>query len=226
MMWNEVKIVDGKKPCGCCKKLLPVSSFAKSATLKCGYRSDCKECRAAKKRVGWVKRDRRRKIVDGKQECATCKRNLPVNGFYKSKATYSGLEHRCKECGLARKRKTYNENPESRVKIKRRSVIYHHKNKDKQNHARRRNALIGNYGITIADYDRMFEEQEGNCKTCGLPEINQRLSIDHCHETGKVRGLLCSRCNMILGHVEENTETLWKMIEYLREYEVAKLKGN
>ena len=85
-----------------------------------------------------------------------------------------------------------------------------------------RKSNLKKYGISLEDYDRMFEKQNGNCKTCGLPEINQRLAVDHCHETGKVRGLLCSRCNLVLGRVEENTETLWNMIEYLKEHSLER----
>lgn len=73
------------------------------------------------------------------------------------------------------------------------------------------------YSITIDDYDRMFEEQSGNCAICGLPEVNQRLSVDHDHKTNKVRKLLCGRCNRCLGLVEESETTLQNMIKYIQE---------
>jgi hypothetical protein len=68
----------------------------------------------------------------------------------------------------------------------------------------RRNALKTRYGITTADYDRMFEEQGGVCKLCNRnPHKKTRLSVDHSHSTGFVRGLLCIPCNRSLGLLED-----------------------
>ena len=82
--------------------------------------------------------------------------------------------------------------------------------------------LIKNkYGMTVADYDRMFEEQGGVCKiceqTCNHPQRREAgtLSIDHCHTTGKVRGLLCSKCNTAIGYFDDSINTLKRAIDYL-----------
>ena len=78
------------------------------------------------------------------------------------------------------------------------------------------------FGITVEDFDRMFEEQGGVCKICGCPETrtqNERvtmLSIDHCHSTGRVRGLLCDACNTAIGRVDDRIDLLEKAIEYLK----------
>ncbi|KKN59760.1 hypothetical protein LCGC14_0538500 [marine sediment metagenome] len=69
------------------------------------------------------------------------------------------------------------------------------------------------YGITLAEYDEMFETQDGVCAICELPSINCRLSVDHDHKTGKVRGLLCHPCNMSLGVYEKRKD---KFEDYLR----------
>ncbi len=77
------------------------------------------------------------------------------------------------------------------------------------------------YGITLADYDRMFEEQNGRCWMCQRPGNKfgrgrmGRLHVDHNHKTGKVRGLLCYCCNGILGLANDSTETLARGISYL-----------
>ena len=83
----------------------------------------------------------------------------------------------------------------------------------------RNNRLKHDFGITLVDYDRMLAEQRGVCKICkmgstckGKPE---RLSVDHNHETGKVRGLLCRRCNRALGAFRDNPDVLRAAIEYL-----------
>jgi len=77
--------------------------------------------------------------------------------------------------------------------------------------------LRKNYGITIDDYNKMFEEQNGCCKLCGRHQSEQkfRLCVDHNHETGRVRGLLCTRCNVGLGYYERFS---LKIITYLGKY--------
>jgi hypothetical protein len=79
------------------------------------------------------------------------------------------------------------------------------------------------YGITIEDYEKMLEEQNGVCAICSKPETNidyrtakpRKLSVDHCHETGKVRRLLCEYCNTGLGKFHHDTQLLKKAIDYL-----------
>lgn len=70
------------------------------------------------------------------------------------------------------------------------------------------------YGMTIEDYDKMFIAQGGRCAACGK-EFEKNLCVDHDHKTGKVRGLLCSNCNLVLGLVEDEPERLAKLQKYL-----------
>ena len=70
------------------------------------------------------------------------------------------------------------------------------------------------YGITPEDYDLMYEQQKGNCAVCGT--FKARLFVDHSHEDGKVRGLLCTNCNTGIGMFHDNTDHLKKAIEYLQ----------
>lgn len=74
------------------------------------------------------------------------------------------------------------------------------------------------FGITIDDYFGMLIAQAGACKLCGRNELEngRDLAIDHCHATGKVRGLLCHPCNTVLGHVQDDAALLQKMIEYIK----------
>jgi Recombination endonuclease VII len=55
-------------------------------------------------------------------------------------------------------------------------------------------------GVSTEDYERMLAEQGGGCAICGAPPKTRRLHVDHNHKTGKVRGLLCFRCNRALPH--------------------------
>lgn len=72
------------------------------------------------------------------------------------------------------------------------------------------------------DYEQMFVSQEGVCKICQQPErrtrkgLQVRLSIDHSHATGKVRGLLCYRCNVALGFLQDDPVRLQRAVEYLQ----------
>ena len=77
------------------------------------------------------------------------------------------------------------------------------------------------YGISLEDYERMYAEQGGVCKICSLPanHNSNHLCIDHCHETGKVRALLCDLCNRGLGYFKDDTRLLDRASDYLRSYE-------
>lgn len=73
------------------------------------------------------------------------------------------------------------------------------------------------YGITIDDYNRLFEEQLGSCKICKRHQslFKKALHVDHNHETGKVRGLLCHSCNAGLGRFKENPVIIAAALEYV-----------
>ena len=68
------------------------------------------------------------------------------------------------------------------------------------------------YGITQQDYERMYYEQNGKCAICGK---EKKLVVDHDHQTGRIRGLLCHRCNSHLGYINDSPDILLKTISYL-----------
>lgn len=74
---------------------------------------------------------------------------------------------------------------------------------------------IRSYGITVDDYNRMLEDQDGGCYICGGTDKDRALSIDHDHSTGTVRGLLCSNHNRALGLLGDNPELLVAAHRYL-----------
>ena len=83
------------------------------------------------------------------------------------------------------------------------------------------------YNLTDDAYEQMIKDQNNCCAICGQPETKMdhqhgtvaRLAVDHCHTTGKVRGLLCSRCNVTIGRVGESVEILKAMVAYLEKYQ-------
>lgn len=88
------------------------------------------------------------------------------------------------------------------------------------------------YGITSEQYSEKLQEQKSVCDICKMPETRivrvnakkyktekrPRLSVDHDHETGEVRGLLCTKCNIALGHMQDSIEILESAIIYLKKW--------
>ena len=138
---------------------------------------------------------------------------IPVNvaiEIVKPKSTYY---QRNKEKVKARL-KEYNERPEVKAKTK---IVASKKMQRRK---------LSQYGMIQEDYDAKLNEQNFVCEICKNPEtsydsrlkLTKRLAIDHCHETGKIRGLLCGKCNLTLGRMNENIEHLQSMINYIIKY--------
>ncbi len=126
------------------------------------------------------------------KRCGQCKIEKPADAFYGKKTT-------CAECHKQNMREYRKKNPE---------II-------------RKTNLKRCYNLTVAQYEKMREIQEGNCKICGSNESKEyykKLSIDHCHTTGKVRGLLCKSCNHGLGNFNDDISTMQKAMEYLKDH--------
>lgn len=73
-------------------------------------------------------------------------------------------------------------------------------------------ASLSKYGLTVEQYEAMEDEIDGMCPICS---VSQRLVVDHCHLTGKVRGLICNRCNRALGMFRDSPGRLERAIEYI-----------
>lgn len=127
--------------------------------------------------------------------CAKCRTEKPVEGFHRSSKSKDGRQPVCAACNKERL-----QSPENVAR-------------------RQRYAWLGclkKLGITEDDYNKMFDEQMGLCAICHKPEIDIKLAVDHCHETGKVRGLLCKRCNMGIGLLGDSPDTLISAAMYLK----------
>jgi hypothetical protein len=74
------------------------------------------------------------------------------------------------------------------------------------------------YGLSAAGYDDLLAQQGGVCAICQqLDPKGRRLAVDHCHETGRVRGLLCVPCNVGIGNLNDDPERLLAAVAYLQE---------
>lgn len=114
------------------------------------------------------------------------------------------------------KKKVYDQSyrESNREKINNYARVYNQANRDKL----KDNRLRRTYGITLEEYNKMFEDQNGCCAICNEHQLtlNQILYVDHCHESGRVRGLLCLNCNILLGKAKDSEKILFKAIEYLK----------
>ena len=149
------------------------------------------------------------KIVDGEyfHKCIDCKEVLSVSEFYHRKGTYvsTGLPMRLSHCKACTKK---------RSNLRRESKILREQDKNK--------SRISRYGIGTEEYNRMYIKQNKVCKICKERRPQTRksgvvidLHIDHNHETGRVRGLLCTYCNNSLGMLDESIVTFLRAILYI-----------
>lgn len=163
-----------------------------------------------------------------KKRCCRCKKQVLLEFFGKSSKSPDGLRSECKPCrskeykerrGL---RKEYFLKKEQERRIRNRESIRLSNKKYSKKTKMKRFAyfLERKYGINIKDYDRMFEEQNGKCDICKKDQdtFDRRLCVDHCHRTGVVRGLLCDKCNRLIGQANDNIDILNNSIEYLKKH--------
>lgn len=81
----------------------------------------------------------------------------------------------------------------------------------------RNRELERRYGINLEQYTLMFDAQDGKCAIClGVAPSSKHWHVDHCHKTGAVRGILCSHCNLMIGHARDSHETLSRAVEYIK----------
>jgi hypothetical protein len=131
--------------------------------------------------------------------CTKCKEIKPINCFGKNKQGKNGINSRCKSCHLDQWRH-YQQNNSQKVKVQ-----------------LRKSELKREYNITLEDYNLMFKQQNGCCAICNKhqSELSKTLSVDHCHITGEVRGLLCNGCNRGMGMLGDNIQILKNAVKYL-----------
>jgi hypothetical protein len=116
----------------------------------------------------------------------------------------------------------YRRRPEVRKRIRKTARKWEKRNPEKAREYERRHAgqrmtsyLRRKYNITKVDYDTFMIAQRGLCAICGGCNKKHRLSVDHCHSSGKVRGLLCKKCNTAIGLLKDSVAMLEKALAYL-----------
>lgn len=141
------------------------------------------------------------------RKCLTC--NESGKRFYNYEH-----EKKCTDCMKIRRKESYKANREYVLK---RVSRYRKGNPDKIKHTKLKQA----YGISFEEYQTMVQKQNGVCVVCERPEKVRwkgrltKLAVDHDHKTGKVRGLLCQRCNRALGLLDEDRHSVKRLFAYI-----------
>jgi hypothetical protein len=143
--------------------------------------------------------------IAGKR-CIRCGELKRPSEFFSKSDTKDRLSSYCRACHKSYKRENYNANVIKGYHLKR------------------------VYKITLEDYRGMYQEQGGVCAICRQPETDidaknglvRDLAVDHNHRTGQVRGLLCRRCNQVVGLLNEDRNLLLQMIDYISHDEIGR----
>ena len=180
------------KVCVTCKEELGLESFCFRKDTGV-YRGKCKQCSKGYKTTrSKHMRELREMIKEGLRKCSKCNQTKSISEFSIDRANPLGFVTQCKAC----------------------KIQYARDHKDEMWNS----YLLLNYGITLDTYNKTLKEQNNKCAICKTddPKGNShKFHVDHCHTTGKVRGLLCSNCNMSLGGFKDNITNLEEAIKYL-----------
>jgi hypothetical protein len=142
---------------------------------------------------------------NGLKHCARCDAWLPLGSFHANRKNWDGLHAYCRACMSAGARRRYErEAPRLTAQAK----AWRKANPDK----RKDMALRSRFGITLEEYRALEAAQGGTCAVCRQPAV---LAVDHCHQTGRVRGLLCMPCNTSIGHFQDDASLIRAAAEYV-----------
>lgn len=134
------------------------------------------------------------------QKCSTCGIYKPKEAFYVRKDRPIGVTSSCKECKSIKGKEEWIPRKQSSYK------------------------LMSLYGITTDEYQKLLDKQNGVCAICNKEEkaksnggYTKSLAVDHCHTTGKIRGLLCQDCNLGIGKLRDDVALIEAALNYLKE---------
>lgn len=181
------------KTCKNCKLTKNLDEFHLNRSYKDGYTTLCKICRCEYyKNKNYPINSEIKEI-----KCGKCKLIKSVDQFNIQKSRKNGYSFICKLCNSENYKEYYYRSP---------NVFW-------------KKSLKVKYGITPEIYNNFLLKQESKCKICKIDQVNlkKKLFVDHCHKTGKIRELLCSKCNSLIGMALDNITILDSAIEYLKD---------
>ena len=131
------------------------------------------------------------------KRCRCCGVAKPLSKFYRHRKHKDGRAGICAECDRSEHRRKYD---------------------PKKHKTYQRRQRLKRYGLTPAKHMALYVEQDGCCAICRDALPYHKVHTDHDHETGKTRGLLCHRCNLMVGYIETSGELLAVAKQYIEEY--------
>ncbi len=151
------------------------------------------------------------------KRCGKCGEIKEVSEFHRANNTENGFQNRCKTCTRARGKAVYSD-PEYYVKRKE----WRRKNRFAYSLTASRNmAKLRGYQPCNATKEEIEAVFTGRCDICGVPEAEctKKLSLDHCHESGDLRGWLCQCCNATIGMLKNSREIALNAVLYIQRHE-------
>lgn len=138
---------------------------------------------------------------DPLRQCSGCKRKLPRTAFNRAAHVRDGLASQCKDCNVAR------------------AKAFHLANRERQLRSFTDRSRRQKYGLSPEAYAALIAAQQNKCAICekGLTD-GRGPNVDHCHVTGRVRQLLCARCNLALGYADDDPDLLRAMAAYIERH--------
>src|SRR4051812_36828660 len=160
------------------------------------------------------------------KRCVKCGVMKSLAEFYAERSARDGRRNDCKACNLAAKAARHAANPapgRERAKQWNRdnaeryaARMEQYRQSGKKKVADRKSHLKRTFGLTVEQYDEMLAAQGGGCAICRCPpREDSSLHVDHDHRTGRVRGILCFRCNNAIGDLDESIDTVRAALDYL-----------
>jgi hypothetical protein len=135
--------------------------------------------------------------------CNICRESKPLDAFSIHKSGAQGRHPACKVCRNYQAKSWYS--------AKRCEIIQIRREWRKRTGAHRRHA----YGLTVEEFNALAVAQNGRCAICLEVPSGRGFHVDHCHQTGRIRGLLCRGCNLALGNMKDDPHRLKRAADYL-----------
>ncbi len=197
------------KKCTKCGETKPLDDFVKDSRISSGHKSQCKMC--VNKLAIQNQRTRRARLGSIKicsKVCSSCRCDLPLSDYNSQKSSRDDLQSVCKSCAKSHRQKKLAENPDHYYGLH----------------------LKKTYGMSLEEFHEMEKSQNYKCKICGTTDpgtykgkgvLRNHFAVDHDHDTGKVRGLLCRGCNIGIGMLDDDLKRIEAAAVYLRKHKHA-----
>lgn len=199
-------LLNTTKICSKCRRAKPISVFNRDRKQKDGMYACCKACKRQVDQRRAARHKQNPSEVPEEKLCPTCCKTKPSGDFGSAPGRPDGLKGVCTECE--------------------RKSMHAYRQTDRGRLAMRKVNLKRSYGISLEQYEEMLERQNGVCAVCERKcSVHPNLSVDHDHVTGKVRGLLCNKCNTALGKLRHDPKILRRAIAYLGLYRRPEPEG-